>query len=435
MATETIFARASGSGVAGVAVIRISGPGVGSALTVLIGRVPQPRLATLATIHHPATREEIDSGVVLFFSSPASFTGEDVAELQVHGSPGILKALDQALELLPGLRRAEPGEFTRRAFLNGKMDLVDVEALGDLLAAETVAQARFARHYRAGLHAAAARWRSQLTQLLGMAEACIDFIDQDEVERFIDSDSERQINDLAVEIQRAAGGVGAAERLRQGLVVVLAGPPNSGKSSLLNALANREVAITSPVAGTTRDIVEAHLDIDGYPIILRDTAGLRESDDLIEQEGMRRTQGAVSQADLVIWLNPTDSPAECPIADALEIRSRADLSSSAQIPAGCLAVSATTGLGLPALTKLIGDRARELMASGGGDMIVAHERQAARLREAAAALLRAAAYGPSQLELRSEELRTAGIALDGLIGRIGADDIFDVVFSRFCIGK
>ncbi len=301
---STIFALSSGQPPAAVAVVRISGPRSRQALEAMIGRVPEPRRATLAHVRDPANGERIDQALALWFPAPASETGEDVVELQLHGGRAVIAAVLAALGKLDGLRLAEPGEFTRRAFENGRIDLTQVEALADLIYAETQAQRRQAFQQLRGLlgHRAEA-WRQRAIEALALVEAGIDFSDEADVPKDMAARALAIARPLAEEIAQAVAGAERGERLRDGLWVVIAGPPNAGKSTLLNRIARREAAIVAPTAGTTRDVIEVHLDLQGYPVNLIDTAGIREaSDDPVEREGMRRARAAAAGANLVLWV-------------------------------------------------------------------------------------------------------------------------------------
>src|SRR6516162_8857498 len=303
MTTErnTIFALSSGRPPAAIAVVRISGQRAHAALEQLIGRVPQPRRASLARVRDPETEAIIDEGLALWFPAPHSETGEDIAELQIHGGRAVIAATLRALAKLPGLRHAEAGEFTRRAFENGRMDLTAVEGLADLVAAETEAQRRQAYHHLKGLLGDRAEtWRQQLIEALALVEAGIDFAEEDDVPETAMAQALARIQPLAEEIEKACSGTG--ERLREGLRVAIAGPPNAGKSTLFNRLARREAAIVSPFPGTTRDVLELHLDLGGFPVTVLDTAGIRETDDPIEREGVRRARDQAAQASLVLWV-------------------------------------------------------------------------------------------------------------------------------------
>src|SRR5437667_5662742 len=298
---STIFALSSGRPPAAIAVVRVSGPRAREALERLIGRVPQPRRASFAHVRNPATHDVIDEGLALWFPAPNSATGEDVAELHVHGGRAVIAAVLSALANLPGLRPAEAGEFTRRAFENGRIDLPAVEGLADLVAAETEAQRRQAyQHLKGLLGDRAETWRQRLIEALALVEAGIDFSDEDDVPKDMMARSLELIRPLAEEISKA--GTGQGERLREGLRVAIAGPPNAGKSTLFNRLARREAAIVSPFPGTTRDVLELHLDLGGYPVTVLDTAGIRETNEPIEIEGVRRASEQAAAADLVLWV-------------------------------------------------------------------------------------------------------------------------------------
>ena len=298
---DTIFALSSGRPPAAVAVIRVSGPRAGAALETLIGRVPAPRRASLARVRDPATGDVIDEGLALWFPGPNSETGEDIAELQVHGGRAVIAAVLAALGRIAGLRPAEAGEFTRRAFESGRMDLTAVEGLADLVAAETEAQRRQAFLQLKGLLGDRAEtWRQRLIEALALVEAGIDFSEEEDVPQDLLARALALIRPLAEEISQA--GLGQGERLREGLRVAIAGPPNAGKSTLFNRLARREAAIVSPFPGTTRDVLEIHLDLGGYPVTVLDTAGIRETNDPIEREGVRRASEQSAGADLVLWV-------------------------------------------------------------------------------------------------------------------------------------
>lgn len=435
MADDTIFALSTGSGASGIAVIRVSGGETRRALTALCGALPLPRRAALRTIRDPADGREIDSGVILFFPGPASFTGEDLVEFQVHGSIAVIRHLMRCLTGL-GLRAAEAGEFSQRAFFHGKMDLVDVEALGDLLQAETEAQARLSQVYRRNLQASAKAWRQSLIGILALTEAYIDFSDEGDVAHAVDSQTEQDIRALADDIERALGTLAHGERIRRGCRIVIAGPPNAGKSSLLNALAARDVAITSAIPGTTRDTIEVHLDLKGYPVVLIDTAGLRESTDPIENLGIQRTLAAAAEADLVLWLTSSDQMTLPSVEGAMMVQTKADLIDSApERNPEILAVSTKTGEGLGSLIDILSQRAQALLGQGSDSILIAHERQADELRRASQALYRALEILSDRLEIRAEELRIAGRYLDRLTGRIEYDEVLGTIFSRFCIGK
>lgn len=432
-AYPTIVALSSGAGRAGVAVVRISGNRVRFVLETMVGSVPEPRRARYAALRDQAG-EVIDHGLVLFFPGPASFTGEDVAEFQVHGSRAVLGRLLTTLTALPGLRLAEAGEFTRRAFEAGKLDLAAVEGLADLIDSETEWQRRQAlRQMEGALGVAAAEWRTALVKAMTLLEAEIDFSDEGDVGGPLIAAAVAGASAVLPSLRRALGSFSAGERVREGFVVVLAGPPNAGKSSLLNALARRDVAIVSPVAGTTRDAIEVRLDLGGIPVVLVDTAGLRESADAIEAEGVRRALQRAANADLVLHLRAVGAPAvpEMIAAPCVAIATKIDLGGEAG--PGELGVSALTGAGLDALIGLVADR---LTALGQAEpALLTRERQRVAVLDAAAAIERAGAIPPEQPELIAEELRLAVRALERLIGRVDVEDVLDSLFSGFCIGK
>jgi tRNA modification GTPase len=454
-ARDTIFALSSGRPPAAIAVVRISGPRAGFALEQTIGRVPQPRRAALARVRDPASGEVIDEALVLWFPGPNSETGEDTAELQVHGGRAVIAGLLAALGKLEGLRPAEAGEFTRRAFENGRMDLTAVEGLADLVAAETEAQRRQAfRHLKGLLGERAETWRQRLIEALAFVEAGIDFSDEDDVPKDMMARALAIVRPLAEEIDRAAGA-GQGERLREGLRVAIAGPPNAGKSTLFNRLARREAAIVSPVPGTTRDVLEVHLDLGGYPVTVLDTAGIRETEDPIEREGVRRASEQAASADLVLWL-----------VDATMIESQMAVASeqAARVPAGSARwilvnkidllggdelariesrfdreltihlLSSRTSAGLDELVNALGRFAQDYFPSE--PALFTRERQRRHLEEAALALKgseEAAQQGRE--EIMAEQLRLATRALGKLLGRVDVEDILDVIFRDFCIGK
>src|SRR6478609_34394 len=299
---QTIFALSSGRPPSAIAIVRISGPQAGAGLTSLAGQIPMPRKAARALLRD-AHRQPIDDAVVLWFPGPASATGEDVAEFHVHGGRAVLAALFSALAAVPDVRAAEPGEFTRRGFENGKLDLTEAEGLDDLIHADTDRQRRQALRQLKGLLGDRARdWRREIIDASALIEAGIDFSDEGDVSSELIAPALGRVKVLLGEIKEVLAAEGKAERLRDGLIVAIAGPPNVGKSTLMNQLARREVAIVSPHAGTTRDIIEVQLDLDGYPVTVIDTAGIRETDDPVEQEGVRRARSRAAEADLVLWL-------------------------------------------------------------------------------------------------------------------------------------
>ncbi|SDE85862.1 tRNA modification GTPase [Rhodospira trueperi] len=447
--TPTLFALSTAPGRAGVAVIRVSGPNAGAALCALTGRAapPEPRRATRARFRDPATGETLDDGLVLWFPGPASYTGEDMAELHGHGGRATIRALLDALAVLPGLTPAEPGAFTRRAFDAGKLDLTAVEALADLIDAETAAQRRQALRQKDGALARLVEgWRERLVRALAHLEATIDFSDEDLPETLLPSlldDVAALEADIAAHLAEPPRG----ERLRDGVHVAVLGPPNAGKSSLVNALARREAAIVSAIAGTTRDVVEVHLDLDGFPVVLADTAGLRDSADVIEQEGVRRAHARAEAADLRLLLldggveDPLD-PAVAPLvadAETLVVLNKTDLRGAAPFPIlpggrAPLPLSLATGAGLQALLSMLTERVRSQSETGAAaPPALTRARHRHALEETRDALARAR-EAPLP-ELVAEDLRLAARALGRLTGRVDVEDLLDVIFGDFCIGK
>lgn len=429
---ETIYALSSGRPPAGLAVVRISGPGAIGAAQALAGRVPPPRRATLATLRD-GTGLALDSALVLLFPAPASATGEDLVEFHLHGGRAVVAAVLGALAQIPGLRLAQPGEFTRRAHAAGKMDLAEVEGLSDLIAAETEAQRRQALGQASGaLSRAVEGWRGRLVRALMLVEASVDFADEGDVPDALLAPARAEAIALREELDAALAQATRGERVRDGLAIAIAGPPNAGKSTLLNALAGREAAIVSHIAGTTRDILEVHLDLAGQAVTLIDMAGLRETDDEIEAEGVRRARARAAAADLVLWLSPDDAPPPADLAGAVRVRTKLDLAPGSEAPEdGALGISARTGAGMEALVALLTDRAEAL--SGGEPALVTRARQRTALEEARAHLARAAQADAE--ELFAEDLRLAARALDSVVGRVDVEDILDALFRTFCIGK
>jgi tRNA modification GTPase len=444
---DTIFALSSGRPPAAIAVIRISGPRAGSALEQLTGRVPQPRRATLARVRDPATGEMIDEGLALWFPGPSSETGEDIAELQVHGGRAVIAGVLAALGKLDGLRPAEAGEFTRRAFEHGRMDLTAVEGLADLVAAETQAQRRQAYQQLKGLLGERAEsWRQRLIEALALIEAGIDFSDEEDVPKEAMARALDLIRPLAEEISQASAGQG--ERLREGLRVAIAGPPNAGKSTLFNRLARREAAIVSPFPGTTRDVLEVHLDLGGYPVTVLDTAGIRESDDPIEREGVRRASEQAANADLTLWvLDATAMPAPGPegrsggvswiVVNKIDLLAPEDITKLESRFGKELTVhllSSRTQVGVDQLLNALARFAESFFTAE--PALVTRERQRAHLRETVQALCGAqCAARDGAEEIVAEQLRLATRALGKLLGRVDVENILDVIFRDFCIGK
>lgn len=425
MTADTIYALSSGAPPAAIAVVRISGPGADAALERLAGRLTAPRRASLVELADEG--ELLDRALALRFPGPGSATGEDVVELHLHGGRSVAAAVLGALGRVPGLREAQPGEFTRRAFENGRIDLAEAEGLADLLAAETEAQRRAALAAAGGaVSRQIEAWQARLLGAAAGIEAALDFDDEDDVQRS-GNDPRSGLSSLAREIGEWLGRP-PAERLRDGVRVAIAGPPNAGKSSLINALAGREAAITSAQAGTTRDVIEVPLAIGGYPFVLSDTAGLREpGEDAIEAIGIERARRVMADADIVLWLGAPDAAPDAP--RRFIVQSKIDVAS--RRTDADLAVSAITGEGLDRLAGRLVDAAREMLPRPGEAALNA--RQRAALAEAHVSIKEAS--DAQDLLIAAEALRQARGALDRITGRAGVEDMLDALFGRFCIGK
>jgi tRNA modification GTPase len=450
-ARDTIFALSSGRPPAAIAVVRICGPQARNALERLAGLAPEPRKAVLVHLRAPDTGEIIDEALALWFPGPHSETGEDTVELQLHGGRAVIAAVLRALAELEGVRPAEAGEFTRRAFENGRLDLTAVEGLADLIYAETEAQRRQAyRQLKGLLGERAERWRARLIEALALVEARIDFSDEADVPEDLIGPALSIAQGLRQEITEALAGACRGERLRDGLVVAIAGPPNVGKSTLLNRIARREAAIVSPFAGTTRDVIEVHLDLEGYPVTLLDTAGIRDSDDPVEQEGVRRARQRAADADLVVWLEDAQRPSEqhypcvagAPAAtwtvfnkiDLLSDLERMNINYESKGSRIVFYLSAITGLGMELLVNALCRYARDFFGPEPG--LVSRERHRRALQSTLAALDRALSDDVKGREdIVAEELRLAAAALGKLTGRVNVEDVLDVIFRDFCIGK
>lgn len=428
--TDTIFALSSGVGRAAIAVIRISGPGALGALRALAGRVPEARHAKLMVLRRQSG-DVLDRALVLFFQGPRSDTGEDIVELHLHGSRAVVRAVLEELGGMTGLRPAEPGEFARRALHNGKKDLLDVEALADLIDADTELQRCQALSGGGSLlRGRVEAWRRIILDIRADLEAGIDFSDEGDVVEQLDSQAEQNLRNLLSNMTSALGEARRGERIREGFVVALCGPPNAGKSSLLNALARRDVAIVSPIAGTTRDLIEVALELDGVPVRLVDTAGVRESADPIEQEGVRRALQVAETADLSIWLSPGDDPVSPPETfSGVVVGTKADL----RLPQGVgLQVSVVTGQGIAELLEHV----HHFSADGltGESVLLTRVRHVSAVSEASKHLEDALAAS-SQPEICAESLRLAAKRMEQLLGRVDVEDVLGEVFSRFCVGK
>lgn len=431
---DTIVALSSGPLPAGVAVVRLSGPAVPELLKSLIGQLPEPRKMVLCAIS--ADDLILDRGLAVYFPNPHSFTGEDCAELHLHGSMAIVRALLRHLAQIKGVRLAEAGEFTRRAFENGKLDLSEVDGLGDLLIAETEGQRQQAlARMSGGLARRVADWRAQMLDLRAEIEAQLDFSDEGDVDQDLPAHWWDDLAALHASIAESLGEADQGRIVRTGFRVALAGPPNAGKSSLINALAKSDLAIVSSEAGTTRDVREVPLDIGGQLVIFVDMAGLRETESLAEAEGVRRAQAEIAEADLVLWLQAPDAPIAAVThvseAPSLSIATKIDL--SAPKSDADFAVSAHTGAGLEALFDAIRVRAGDWQSSG--EMaLVSRERDIVALRAAEMALGEISGNDLAP-ELAAERLRVASDALGRLVGTIDSEQILDQLFAHFCIGK
>ncbi len=447
MTAETIYALSSGRGRAGIAVIRLSGPAAWASAVAMIGRPPLDRRAMRCAVIDPESGEVLDDGLCLGFRGPQSFTGEDVVEFHVHGGLAVIDGVIGALGRQTGLRMAEPGEFTRRAFENGRMDLTGAEAIGDLIDAETKAQRRQALRQGGGALARLCDdWRERLVAVLAHWEAALDFSDEElpeDLERATQSAVTALREEMAIHF--ADGGVG--ERLRDGLRLAIIGPPNAGKSSLLNALAARDVAIVADTAGTTRDVLEVHLDLCGYPVIAADTAGLRDSDEAVECEGMRRARQRAAEADLrLVVFEATAWPAAWPAFSELltgnsliavnKVDLRAPSMDGGPDGVAVYGVSVKTGAGMDELLDAIGAIAATSLESGAMPVITrARHREALSACADALAAFEARTDRLGNPEIAGEDLRIAVRALARITGRVDVEDLLDVIFRDFCIGK
>lgn len=421
---STIFALSSGQPPAAIAIVRISGPAAASVVATLGLTLPPPRVARLARLCDPKDGSLLDQALVLWFPGPHTATGEDLVELHLHGGRAVVTAVERVLSSIPGLERAEPGAFTRRAFANGRIDLAEAEGLGDLLAAETEGQRRNALALADGTISRAIRmWREKLLLLAAAIEARIDFADEDDVPDD-DGTTAAEVGILLPDMERLLNAP-PAERLRDGIRVVIGGPPNAGKSTLFNALVGREAAIATPIAGTTRDALEFPVQFDGLPFVFVDTAGLRATDDMVEQIGVDRAKAMIDCADIVIWLG---DPASAPDG-ALVVCAQADRRTD--LPTDDLSISAVTGQGMDVLRAAIVSRGTSLLPRE--NEVSLGRRQRESLEECYDALRRV--VGQTDILIIAEELRAARAALDRLTGEGGVEPMLDAIFSRFCIGK
>jgi tRNA modification GTPase len=423
---DTIYALSSGRPPAAIAVIRVSGPQAHAAGERLAGTLPEARAAVVRELRHPASGELLDDALVLRFDAPASSTGEDCVEFHCHGGRAVVDAVLSALGEVDGLRQAEPGEFTRRAFENGRIDLTEAEGLADLIEAETESQRKAALVLaEGGLSKQITAWQEHLLSLSARAERAIDYDEDDEA---IDASLLRDCATLADELRQWLQRP-RIEPLKDGVLVVVAGPPNAGKSSLINAIAGEERAIVTDLPGTTRDYIEVPLSLGGVPIRLTDTAGLRETDDRVEAIGVERAGRLVERADVLVWLGePGDAPSHPRL---VKVHPKADLPERGQAAEGSLAVSSVSGEGVSALLERLERAARSVLPAE--DALALNRRQAMHLAEAAEALDRArTAHDPLLL---AEDFRGARTAFDKLTGRAGVEEVLDALFGRFCLGK
>lgn len=427
---DTVYALATAQGRAGVAVIRISGPQAHQACIQLCGDLPEPRRAALRVVTD-AEGVRLDEALVLIFPQGASFTGEQVVEFHLHGSTAVVTAVLRVLSTIPGLRAAEAGEFTRRALENGRLDLAQVEGLADLIDAETEAQRRQALRVLSGdLGRVAEGWRRDLIRAAALLEATIDFADED-VPIDVTPEVSALLTSVQADLRRESAGVSTAERVRSGFEVAIVGAPNVGKSTLLNALAGREAAITSEYAGTTRDVIEVRMDLGGLPVTLLDTAGLRDTTDVVEEIGIKRARERAALADLRVFLvDQGETPDMEPEADDIVLRAKADL-----LDEKSGAVSGISGEGIESLVGEITSRLSGRLAGLG---IATRERHRVAMLRAVSSLDDAArhlALGPDTYDLTAEELRQAIRALESLVGRVDVENLLDEIFASFCVGK
>ncbi|MDM8010732.1 MAG: tRNA uridine-5-carboxymethylaminomethyl(34) synthesis GTPase MnmE [Parasphingorhabdus sp.] len=429
-ADDTIFALSSGQPPAAIGILRISGPEAGKALAGLTGGLPEPRVATLHNITNMVNGEVLDQALCLWFPGPNSATGEDLAEIHCHGGRAVIRAIEGALEQISGLRRAEPGEFTRRAFTNGRIDLAEAEGLSDLLFAETELQRKAAvRNAGGALSRKVEDWQTRILQLSAQVEAELDFSDEDDVTP-AQAGSVRQAAESLVGEMSGLLARPRAEKLRDGIRVVLGGPPNSGKSTLLNALVEREAAIVSDIAGTTRDVIEVPIALGGVPFLFIDTAGVRESGaEIIEQIGIDRARQQFASADIIVWLG---EEGQGPRSDNLvEVGSRSDHADHEPKGEGSFTLSPVSGEGMDALVDFLIGKAKDILPDS--DQVSINARQADHLAAACDSL--AAMMDETDYLIVAEHLRMARKALDAITGRASTEDMLDGLFGKFCIGK
>jgi tRNA modification GTPase len=442
-ASDTIYAVSSGIGRSAVAIMRISGSQTSALLESISGNLPPPRRLTLRTLKDPSTGELLDKAMVVWLPGPSSFTGEDCAELHLHGSPAILSAVLELLSKWPGARPAEPGEFTQRAFLNGKMDLVEIEGLADLLEARTAAQRRQAFRQMSGQASSVFEsWRHQLLEIRASIEAVVDFAEEPGVAEAAAPQIDRSIRALLGAMHAAMDRSAGSELIRDGFRVVLAGHPNTGKSSLLNALAGREAAIVSDMPGTTRDAIEVTLELDGIPVIVTDTAGLRsKAADSVELEGIRRTRQHMSGADLILWIWSADVPgSELPdssVQPDLAVQNKSDLASKSGLlrnDRGDILASCRTRDGLQDVLTALKNMLKNRYGTVESALFVS-SRQKLTASRSIRCLNDALGVEPDRLELKAENIRRATDEIARLTGKIDVEEWLGAIFSRFCIGK
>ncbi|MDX3928405.1 MAG: tRNA uridine-5-carboxymethylaminomethyl(34) synthesis GTPase MnmE [Shinella sp.] len=436
---DTIFALSSGGLPSGVAVVRLSGPHAGHALKQLTGSIPEPRYAALETIRS-RNGDILDRGLILFFPGPYSFTGEDCAELHVHGGPAVVRAVLEALSQIPELRSADAGEFSRRAFHNSKLDLVELEGLADLIAAETEMQRRLAAEQAVGGQSRIYNaWSDRLTHARAMIEAELDFADEDDVPDSVASMIWNDMRRLQAEILAHVETARTGEIIRDGLKIVIAGPPNAGKSSLINFLTKRDIAIVTDIPGTTRDVLTVDLNLDGYAVRLFDTAGLRQTEEPVEREGISRARLAIAEADLVLLL--TEASTRCSSdfvagyeGPVIRVGTKGDLGAAWRDGEVDTVVSTRTGEGIGELL----DRIKAHLPVIGSHQALSFPsriRHKECLLSAADAISRALAAGHIGLDIQAEHLRAASRSLERITGKVDVENLLDVIFSEFCIGK
>jgi tRNA modification GTPase len=426
LSSATIYALSSGRPPAAISVIRISGPLAHSAGGRIAGSLPEPRSAAVRELRHPVTDELLDEALVLRFDAPASSTGEDIVEFQCHGGRAVTDAELGGLAAVDGLREALPGEFTRRAFENGRIDLTEAEGLADLIEAETEWQRKAALAIaEGGLRKQIAGWQDRLLGLSAQAERAIDYDEEDDAaDPALLRDCAALEKELRQWLERPR-----VEALKDGVRIVVAGPPNAGKSSLVNAIAGQERAIVTDIPGTTRDHIEVPLSLGGVPILLTDTAGLRPTLDVVEEIGVARAEAMVEAADVLLWLGDPEAAPTHP--RLVRVHAKADLAERAKAPPASIAVSAVTGAGINALLEEVSAQAKTLLPSEGA--LALNRRQATHLEQAASAL--GEARSRADIVIAAESLRQARSAFDRLTGRAGVEDVLDALFSRFCLGK